>query len=53
MQSEGEGGNGDEGEADGYRAGGVVAMASSARRRKNFWAPTDVEVTWYTILMVH
>ena len=29
-QSEGEGGNGGEGKAKGYRAGGVVAMASSA-----------------------
>ena len=33
-QSGGEDGNGDEGRAEGYRAGGVVAMASSARRRK-------------------
>ena len=39
-QSEGEGGNGDEGKAKGYRAGGVVAMASSARRRKTAWART-------------
>jgi hypothetical protein len=39
-QSEGEGGNGDEGKAKGYRAGGVIAMASSARRRKTAWART-------------
>ena len=39
-QSGGEDGNGDEGKAEGYRAGGVVAMASSARRRKTAWART-------------